>query len=69
MTDQPPEIDRLGFDTQESKDSKYGLLRCRICRLTWYLPKDPARRTKDAMDILAAHVAGHGQAGKTEDAA
>jgi hypothetical protein len=41
MTDHPPEIDRLGFDTQESKDQKYWLLRCRACRLTWYLPKAP----------------------------
>jgi hypothetical protein len=47
-----------GFDVQEQyKD--YWYLCCRACKLTWHLPKDPARRSKDAMAILATHAAMH----------
>jgi hypothetical protein len=37
----------------------YHYLVCRSCKLTWFLPKDPARRTADALDVLADHAASH----------
>jgi hypothetical protein len=39
------------FNVQEH--GQYRRLCCRTCGLTRYLPRDPARRTKDALDILA----------------
>jgi hypothetical protein len=55
-------IDHLteSFNIHEPKDSPYFYLCCRICKLTWYLPKPPERRTKEAFDILADHAVSHG---------
>ena len=51
------------FDIQEPKDSpRYWFLCCRTCKLTWHLPKNPTRRTKDAIAILAAHADAHREA-------
>jgi hypothetical protein len=48
------------FDIQESKaNPEYWFLCCRTCKLTWNLPKNPTRRTKDAITILADHAATH----------
>jgi hypothetical protein len=48
------------FDIQEPKESpRYWLLCCRTCKLTWYLPKNPTRRTRDAISILATHADTH----------
>jgi hypothetical protein len=49
------------FDIQESK--QYWFLCCRTCKLTWNLPKDPTRRAKDAIAILAAHADTHREGG------
>ena len=52
------------FDIQEPKaNPRYWFLCCRTCKLTWHLPKNPTRRTKDALAILAAHAATHPDAG------
>jgi hypothetical protein len=51
------------FDIQESSNPKYWFLCCRTCKLTWYLPKNPTRRTKDAVTILAAHADTHRESG------
>jgi hypothetical protein len=57
MTDNPT---TLGFDVQERPSAPaYFYLCCRSCKLTFYLPKDAARRTKEAHDILVAHAAAH----------
>jgi hypothetical protein len=48
------------FDVQEHPTAAdYHYLVCRSCKLTWFLPKDPARRTAVALDILADHAASH----------
>jgi hypothetical protein len=47
-----------GFDIQEL-NAKYWHLCCHACRRGFYLPRDPQRRTKDALNILTAHTAGH----------
>jgi hypothetical protein len=52
------------FDIQELP--KYWFLCCRTCKLTWNLPKDPTRRAKDAMTILAAHVDTHRESGSSQ---
>ena len=37
-----------GFDAQERPDAlAYHFWVCHTCKMTWYLPKDPARRTND----------------------
>jgi hypothetical protein len=52
------------FDIQEPKaNPEYWFLCCRTCKLTWHLPKNPTRRTKDAVAILAAHADTHREAG------
>jgi hypothetical protein len=52
------------FDIQEPKaNPRYWFLCCRTCKLTWHLPKNPTRRTKDAVTILAAHADTHREAG------
>jgi hypothetical protein len=52
------------FDIQEPKaNPEYSFLCCRTCKLTWHLPKNPTRRTKDAVAILAAHADTHREAG------
>jgi hypothetical protein len=51
------------FDIQEPKaNPKYWFLCCRTCKLTWHLPKNPTRRTRDAISILAAHADTHREA-------
>ena len=51
------------FDIQEPKaNPKYWFLCCRTCKLTWNLPKNPTRRTRDAISILAAHADTHREA-------
>jgi hypothetical protein len=48
------------FDIQERQTAPaYDYVVCRTCKRTWFLPKDPARRTANALDILAAHAASH----------
>jgi hypothetical protein len=48
------------FDIQERLTGPaYHYLVCRSCKLTWFLPRDPARRTADALDILADHASSH----------
>jgi hypothetical protein len=52
------------FDIQEPKENaRYWFLCCRTCKLTWHLPKNPTRHTKDAVTILAAHADTHREAG------
>jgi hypothetical protein len=52
------------FDIQEPKaNPRYWFLCCRTCKLTWHLPKNPTRRTKDAVTILAVHADTHREAG------
>jgi hypothetical protein len=52
------------FDIQEPKaNPRYWFLCCRTCKLTWHLPKNPTRRTKDAVTILAAHADTHRETG------
>ena len=48
------------FDIQERESNpEYWFLCCRTCKLTWNLPKNPTRRTQDAITILANHAATH----------
>jgi hypothetical protein len=51
------------FDIQEREaNPEYWFLCCRTCKLTWNLPKNPTRRAKDAITILADHAAMHREA-------
>jgi hypothetical protein len=56
-----PIHDLASFDVykDDKQYPKHWYVYCRTCGLTWYLPKDPARRTKDAINILADHAAAH----------
>jgi hypothetical protein len=47
-----------GFRVQ-SRNVTYWHICCRECCCAWYLPKNEARRTKEALTILDAHAAGH----------
>jgi hypothetical protein len=39
--------------------AEYDYFVCRSCKLTWFLPKDATRRTKEALDILREHAVSH----------
>jgi hypothetical protein len=47
------------LDVQDPRSGAYWFIVCRRCRLTWYLPKDEHKRTKDALAILRAHAQEH----------
>jgi hypothetical protein len=51
----------LGSDlaVQDQRSGTYWFIVCCRCRLTWYLPKDAHKRTKDALAILHAHAQEH----------
>ena len=52
------------FDIQEPEENpRYWYLCCRTCKLTWHLPKNPIRRTRDAITILTAHADTHREDG------
>jgi hypothetical protein len=63
-----PKLLLPSFDIQElTEDSKHWFLCCRTCKLTWHLPKNLTRRTRDAMTILVAHADAHREAGADDD--
>jgi hypothetical protein len=51
------------FDVQERQSAPaYDYFVCRSCKMAWFLPKDPARRTALALGILADHASSHERA-------
>jgi hypothetical protein len=58
-----PEIDAAAFSVQAPRPPPgypaYWYVKCRRCGLSWYLPRDPARRTKEALSILHNHATQH----------
>lgn len=58
MSAEKPEID--GFTAHAVRWAEcYWYLRCRCCGMTWYLPRDPDRRTRGALLVLAEHAEQH----------
>jgi hypothetical protein len=52
------EIVAVDFRVQEGP-WPYWQVWCPQCRCSWYLPQDPARRTRAAVDLLLCHVEAH----------
>jgi hypothetical protein len=58
MTDLLQELD--GFVIQDDGRTAYISAVCSVCKLRWYVPRDPQHRARGAISILCAHAEAHG---------